>query len=246
MPLFDRLRRGYAAAARIGWPDATVQFVSRVLEALTGGTCHLRRYYLVAQPVRHESQARVRRGQSIEVRRVHAGDTLVERFPRPRQEILGRFEQGSECFVAETGGVLAGFLWLHFGKFTDAEVRCVFVPLPREATCWDFDVFVDPGQRNGLAFFRLWQVASEYLAARGIRWTVSRVWAHNEASVASHRRLGALPVASSWLLTVGRLHISLEDSPVRLHWASSDRSLTERELDAAAAGAARFRRFRAA
>lgn len=192
---------------RAGLADASVEIGARALAAVTFQRVQVRRYYVTAQPLR--AAAGRARGASISVREALAGDAIVGALPRPAAEIAARFAAGSHCLVAESDGRLIGFLWLHFGDYLDPEDGVLFSPAPAAETVWDFDLWVAPEHRAGFAFHRLWEFASTWLAARGVRWSVSRVWASNDASIRAHRRLGAYAVASAVHLACGGLSMTL-------------------------------------
>jgi hypothetical protein len=201
-----------ALVQRMGLPDAIFELAGRALAACTFGRCTLRRYYVMAQPTGARPPVRAGRGASIVVRHVSLADDVTSRFPRPRAEVEERFASGSECLVAESGGELLGFMWLHFGAFLDPEVRVTFTPLPAAETSWDYDLYVAPASRTGFAFFRLWETADKYLVSRGVRWTVSRVWASNDESIRAHRRLGAFAIASASQLRIGGTTFTFADT----------------------------------
>ena len=150
------------------------------------------------------------------MRRVDSTDAIVAAFPRPSAEVAARFAAGSQCLVAEIDGKLAGFLWLHFEPYDDPEAGVRFVPQPRGATAWDFDVYVEPTQRVSFTFSKLWSKAGAYLHERGIRYSVSMVWAHNEDSIRAHLRLGAYPVGSAYHLAFGKRVVHIADAQPRL------------------------------
>jgi hypothetical protein len=175
----------------------------------------LHKYYFIAQPVPTERLLSGRRGAGIEVREVPQSDPLVKTFPRPAWVIPYRYGQGAVCLAAFRDGKCAGFLWMLLGPYREDEVRCRYVPLPPGSAAWDFDLYVYPEHRNSLVFMRLWDEANRYLAARGVRWSLSRISAFNPGSLSAHARLGARRIGSAVFLSIGRLQICAASVPTR-------------------------------
>lgn len=234
-------RKPFELVRRAGAADAAFEILTRIVAVLSLKRVQLRRYYVTAQPLR-AAPARAR-GASISVREALADDAIVREFPRPQAEIAARFATGSRCLVAESSGRLLGFLWLHFGDYLDPEDGVVFIPQPAAATAWDFDLWIAPEHRTGLAFHRLWEFASSYLDSRGVRWSVSRVWASNDASIRAHRRLGAFAVASAMHLACGRLSMTFTTSAPFVQLVTA-RARPRLRVDVANADPRRFSRFR--
>jgi hypothetical protein len=221
-------------------PDALIECVGRALRVMSGGRLDVQRYYLFSQPVEKLPKPG-RRGAAIEVRALEASDPLFARLPRPLDETSARLSGGALCVVAQEGGALAGFLWLQPGTAADLESGVRFAPAPETATVWDFDVYIDPQYRGGLAFYRLWSRTGELLRERGVAHSVSLVWAHNDDSIRSHQRLGAYPVASGLQVRIGRGRVQFGDRPPRLRWLSGRREAPRYVVDASARkGYARF------
>ncbi|MFV8835537.1 N-acetyltransferase [Aquisalimonas sp. APHAB1-3] len=183
--------------------DRALFFVSRVLRRLTRGRVQLYRYYLVAQPVPEDAMLPPGRGRTIEVRRIREGDPVLERFPRPAKVLAARFAQGALCYTAFRSDEVSGFLWFTPGDYEEDEVRCLFRPQPSGACAWDFDVYVAARDRIGPTFARLWDTAYADMRARGIAWTLSRISAFNQGSLASHSRLGARFLESLTFVVAG-------------------------------------------
>lgn len=191
-----------------------LSIVARSLAAVSFGRCTVSRYYVFAQPIEKlVPKAAGNRSSRLQFRLIDPREPLAARLPRPPDEVAERFAEGSECFAAVAGNDLVGFIWLHYGSYLDREVRTRFV-LPATAS-WDFDVFVAPAHRGGMTFFRLWEAAARHLAARGVRWSLSRVWSHNDDSLSSHARLGAYPIASVWCISAGKVWIRFADRAPR-------------------------------
>lgn len=232
------------AVERVGFLDATIIAASRVLRRVSAGHCDVTRFYVFSQPLRPNALPQRRRANALTVRAIGADDPLLGRFPRPRHEIAQRFETGSQCFVVEAGGDILGFMWVHQGIFFDTEVGVYFQTQPANETCWDFDVFVQPAQRGGLAFFRLWEGACGNLSRKGVRWSMSRVFAHNEDSIRSHARLGAYAVASAIQLRLGGYMVTLADCAPRFRLSRGRESAPELVVSAVNDAPRKYARFR--
>lgn len=192
-----------AALRELGRLNGSLYLLDRALGHLGGGV-RLYRYILFAQPVPAAPLLPVRRGRTIEVRPVAAGDPALAAMPLDGAVLRHRYGQGAVCFGAFRGAAMIGCQWLSLGPYDEDEVRSRFVPSPSRQASWDFDIYIQPEQRAGLAFARLWDTANAYLRERGVAWSFSRISAFNPASIASHGRLGARRIGSATYLRAGR------------------------------------------
>ncbi len=76
-----------------------------------------------------------------------------------------------------------------------------------------------PAYRSGRAFARLWDEANCYLRARGIAWSMSRISAFSQKSLAAHRRLDARRVGRANFLRWRGGQIMIASVPPYLHIA---------------------------
>lgn len=166
-------------------------------------------YELLAQPVADKPIVPSRLGRSFVVRQINAGDPVLTKIPVPPQVIHERFGQSAVCLGMFKNDELAAYLWLCLGPYNEDEVRCTFEPQPGGESAWDFDVYVFPEHRMGIAFARLWDVANEYLRDRQIAYTFSRVSAFNTISAKSHRRLDARKIGRAVFLVTGFVQLML-------------------------------------
>lgn len=196
------LTRFRALLGDLGLGDTVLYLVARGIAAVARRPV-LIKYYLYAQPLPDKPLFGARPSASHQIRRVEPGDPLTASFPRPEDVIADRFEQGAICLALEREGALKGYIWFILGDYNEDEVWCTFRPLPAGVAAWDFDVYVDPADRLGLAFARLWEAGRQYLRERGYTWSISRVSAFNSASLRAHRRLQAKPVGSMVILLLG-------------------------------------------
>ena len=192
--------------------------VSRLLALLSLGRIRLIAYHLVAQPIL-EGVPTTTRNRGIEVREVGPEEVFALPVERPLDVLKARFGQGARCLVASQRSRFLGFLWFVRGPYEEDEVRCLFVPLPHEIAVWDFDVYVEPSARLGFAFHRLWDEANRLLSSIGVKWSLSRISAFNAGSLASHRRLGSVRIATAAFLCAGPAQVLLASTRPYFHFA---------------------------
>jgi hypothetical protein len=198
---FKTLRSVAGIYKQLGCLDGTLSLVSSLVQRVTRGYARLHKYRFIAQPVASRPWLPAHRGAGIEVHELDASDPLLKEFPRPDWVMPYRFGQGAICLAAFKDARCAGFLWLVVGPYAEDEVRCRYVPEGQAS--WDFDLYIYPEYRNSLVFLRLWDEANRYLAARGVRWSLSRVSAFNAGSLASHARMGAKRIGTAVFLCAG-------------------------------------------
>lgn len=169
----------------------------RLLERVPGLAWH--RYRLIAVP--RTGMPAMPRGHSAtvldEMGIVHHAAML----DLPRAAIRHRLRQGMSCIAAWRGERLLGVNWLTEGAFEEDEVAVRFVPPP--GCAWDTGLFVCPAERGGRAFAALWAGSADWMAARGLEWSLSRIADHNVASWRSHCRMGGRAIGSVAALSVG-------------------------------------------
>ena len=195
--------------ASLGWANGLIYMLGRGLAAATGGYCGLYIYYFVVQPVPAQPLPMRPRVSRTRVYQASPADDIIRRFPRPADVVARRFADGAVCFVAENAGNLVGFIWIRLDKYDEDEVRCEYLLDPVGELAWDFDAFVAPEFRMSRAFVQLWEAANEFLRLHGYVWTASRISAFNPASLASHKRFGALHRHTAFFLVVGPIQLAL-------------------------------------
>jgi hypothetical protein len=205
----------------LGFANAGLYLCDRVLQRLTGARAFIQRYYLVVQPVDVPIRLPQRLGANFRVRRVDRQDPQIGAFPRPPAVVAGRYDQGSTCLALFDDDNLAGFIWLCPGPYLEDEVRCTFVPTPAGAAVWDYDLYILPEHRNGVAFMRLWSAAMEHLRGQGVAWSASRISAFAPASMAAHARLGAVQVGQAFFLVFFRLQLMVASLPPFVHLSAN-------------------------
>ena len=213
----DRFRQ---TVRELGWLDGCLYALHRLLVAISRGRVGLHKYYFVAQPIREKRWLPAKRGADLEVYGVAESDPIVKQFPRPDWVISYRFKQSSICLVELKANSFIGFLWLTLGPYQEDEVRCRYVPLPAGKSAWDFDVYLDPQHRNGIAFLKLWDEANSFLARREVRWSLSRISAFNKGSMLSHARMGANRIGTVTFLSIGPFQICAATIPPYFHFST--------------------------
>ena len=202
------MRRFKNAIDQLGWRNGCTYLIARLLSVISAECLALHKYYFVAQPVTQKRWLSARRGASIVVTKISPSDPIIKAFPRPQAVIASRFGQGAICLVALKADEFIGFLWLTLGPYQEDEVRCRYIPLPKDSTAWDFDVYLHPEHRTGIAFMKLWDEANSLLTDRQVHWSLSRISAFNGNSMHSHARMGARRIGSAVFFSIGTLQLS--------------------------------------
>lgn len=215
------MRRLKNAINELGWANGCAYLLARLLSVVSSDRISLQKYYFVAQPVAHKRWLSARRGNSIVVRQVQPSDGIVQAFPRPPAVIASRFAQGALCLVASKDDEFIGFAWFTLGPYQEDEVRCRYVPAPSHHAVWDFDIYLHPEHRTGIAFLKLWDEANEFLTARGIAWSLSRISAFNGNSINSHGKMGARRMGVAVFLSIGAWQLSCSSVAPRVFFTAS-------------------------
>src|SRR5262245_16818522 len=189
--------------ASLGWGNGLLAIAARAVDRLSRGRCRIYKYLFVAQPVPATSLAPPLNESRTRIYRATPGDGIIATFPRPPEIIAQRFRNGAVCLVAERAQSLAGFIWIQRQSYCEDEVRCDYLLDPAAELAWDFDAYVAPEHRMSRAFAQLWDAANRHLRAEGCRYTLSRISAFNAASLAAHRRLDIVRVATGTFLVAG-------------------------------------------
>lgn len=169
-------------------------------------------YYLfVAQPLAEKPRLPPTRGKAFVFRLLQGYEPILDGLDRPTAVLRQRFAQGAQCLLATKNEAMVGCIWFVRGSYAEDEVRVDYLlPLDGQSV-WDFDVFVTESERLGFLFAKQWDAFDALLKQQGIRYTVSRINAFNQRSVASHRALGAKNCGSALFLRLGRLQWMLSN-----------------------------------
>ena len=187
----------------LGFVNGMLYLLGRVMQAVSGGSARLIRYYIVAQPVPYPFASVCRLSETERVHEAGPDDSLVEHFPRPQEVLSSRFARGHVCLAAANNDIFAGFLWFARECYDEDEVHCRFVLVEAKSSAWDYDVYVEPRFRMGRTFARLWDAANEQFSDSGVKWSFSRISAFNRQSLQSHQRLGIRKVQTLTFLCAG-------------------------------------------
>lgn len=145
--------------------------------------------------------------KNLSTREICEGDPEVAEMPALAHIKTQRFRQGARCLGVYRKGQLLGYSWYVRERYEEDEVRCTYELADRESSIFDFDFYVLPEHRMGIAFLAIWQGMNEALAPQGVRSTFSRMTRFNLASRRAHARLGARRAASAVFLQAWRLEL---------------------------------------
>jgi hypothetical protein len=163
--------------------------VGRLLQQVSSSV-RLFAYELMVQPITDRALIPPRLAKRLEIREIRRGDPEVLLMPARPDIKSARFEQNAVCLGAFQDGRFIAYMWFCFRAYDEDEVRCTYVLTPQEAAVFDFDFYIFPEHRLGLAFVGLWDGANRFLRARGIKYTYSRLTQFNVASKRAHDHLG--------------------------------------------------------
>lgn len=195
-------RHFHLLVRELGVSTAFLYLLDRFLRRINS-KCGFYYYHFVAQPLADQPRLPPTRGKAFSFRLLETPDTVLDGLGRPPAVIRERFVQGAQCLMAIKNEVLVGCIWFVRSAYAEDEVRVDYL-LPRGEYCvWDFDVFVAESERLGFLFAKQWDVFDALLKPQGIRYTVSRINAFNQRSIASHRSLGAKDCGRALFLRLG-------------------------------------------
>lgn len=217
-------QRIHLLVRELGASAALIYLLDRLLRRISS-TCGLYYYIFVAQPLAAKPRLPPTRGKAFIFRLLQAPEPILESLDRPMAVIHQRFTQGAQCLLATKNEELVGCIWFVRGAYIEDEVRVDYL-LPPDGRCvWDFDVFVTESERLGFLFAKQWDAFDSLLKPQGVRYTVSRINAFNQRSIASHRSLGAQDCGRAlflrlrrfqWMLSSQRPYIAFGGRP-KLH-----------------------------
>lgn len=186
----------------LGTRTALLYLLDRALRRFSH-RCGFFFYQFLAQPVRERPRLPTARGRAYSFRLIQTADPALNVLGRPSAVISQRFSQGAQCLMTTRGDELVGCIWFVHRTYIEDEVRVDYV-LPANGACvWDFDVFVAPSERLGFLFAKQWDAFDALLKPQGVRYTISRINAFNQRSMASHRSLGAEKCGWALFLCLG-------------------------------------------
>jgi hypothetical protein len=204
----DWFRRATGPFKEFGWAPGALYVLDRLLRAASP-RMGLYVYEFMVQPIGGKPLLPASLSRNLSFEEIGRGHPDVARMPAREDIKAQRFDQGARCIGAYRRGELLGYSWHCTDRYEEDEVRCTYDLVDRQASIFDFDLFVLPQHRNGLGFLAVWQGVNEMLAPRGVRYTFSRVTRFNLASRRAHAHLGWKRVGVGVFLQAWRLECML-------------------------------------
>lgn len=201
----------------LGAFTAFLYLVDRLLRRASG-RCGFYYYYFLAQPLGEHLRLPPNRGTAFSFRLLDEPAPVLDALDRPLAVIQQRFAQGAQCLVATRNETLMGCIWFVHHAYREDEVRADYWLPPDQCCVWDFDVYVAESQRLGFLFAKQWDAFDTLLKPQGVRYTVSRINAFNQRSMASHRSLGAQDCGWALFLRLGSLQWMLSNQRPFMAW----------------------------
>ena len=192
--------------------------VHRLLSKLSAKSgCFL--YFIYDQPfkVAKQTNSQPKRPSQVNYRWLDSYDESLMQLPRPTAVLNQRFEQQSQCVLAEVEDEIRACAWFTTETYIEDEVRCVFDFSSYPDRVWDYDIFVFPKYRISRLFLRLWQTSEQYLLDQGYKSTLSRIMAYNRPSVRSHQGLGAKKIGWSCFICIFQFQILISSMKPYFH-----------------------------
>jgi hypothetical protein len=210
--------------------------IDRMLQTLSTRT-RLQYYELVVQPVPATPLVPERFTRRLEFREIKRGDPALDLMPALPEIRAARFDQGAFCLGAFQKGKLIGYVWFCERAYDEDEVRCTYELVSPRNCVFDFDLYILPEYRMGMAFASLWTGANELLRRRGVDFTFSRMTRFNLASRRAHKHLGSVRIGRAVFLQAWRLQLMIATQSPYVHCSAS--SLQRARLRVAPATPAR-------
>ena len=204
----------------VGWLYALHRFLQ-----VFSPRWHLHVYEFMVQPITDRPLLPRKLRAQLEVREIRGGDPEIGIMPVRPEVLASRLRQNSTCLGAFKNEQLVAYMWFCRRTYEEDEVRCTYILSEEDRSVFDFDFYVFPEHRMGLAFAALWDGANQFLGRQGIRYTFSRLTRFNVASRRAHRHLGWKLVGRALFLQLGPLEMMLATiGPfVSASWVSSRR-----------------------
>jgi hypothetical protein len=191
-------------------------------------------YDLMAQPITDKPLLPAGLARNLSFRELAADSSEVAAMAARPEIKAQRFAQGATALGVFRKDTLLGYVWFCTGRYVEDEVRCVYVMQHPEVAVFDFDLVVVPESRMGLGFAALWHCANQYLTARGVRTSYSRVTRFNVASRLAHQRLGARRFGTALFLQVASVEVMLASVQPYVSFSVGPSTQPQLVLDAAA------------
>jgi hypothetical protein len=166
-------------------------------------------YELMVQPIGGKKLLPTNLAKNLTFAEIVQGHPAIELMPARPEIKIARFEQGAICLGVFRKEKLIGYAWFCFNAYEEDEVRCTYVLAVPGQSVFDFDFYILPEHRMGIGFAAVWHGANEYLRARDIRYTFSRVTRFNVASRRAHAHLGCKCVGKALFFQAWRVELML-------------------------------------
>mgnify|MGYP000152550224 CR=1 FL=1 len=147
--------------------------------------------------------------RSFECHEIKRGDPNLTLMHPPPEIIESRFNQKATCLGVFKNNTFIGYIWFSFSEYIEDESRCKYILNPENSSVFDFDFYIFPEHRLGLAFMVIWNEANRFLSDRGIHQTFSRLTQSNIASKKAHAHLGWKRAGQAIYLKAWHLEIML-------------------------------------
>ncbi len=207
---------------QLGMTEGLFYYIGRAVDVISSGRWRVLRYYICAQPICMPIPTSSSGKSAINVKRISVDDPVCAFFPRSKELIKQRFDNGYVCLVANVKGRFAGYLWYACHAYEEDEVRCRFEFTKPEESVWDFDVYVVPEFRMGRTFIRLWETANAMLCNDGKRVSYSRIAPSNLKSITAHNRLGTKRIATLTFICFGQHQFMFQSKAEKfIHYSKS-------------------------
>ncbi len=210
------LKRLTSPFREFGWFAGLLYGIHQALQRVSP-SLHLHLYELLVQPIPGAPLLPGKLAKAYEFREIAKGDPEIALMPARPDIKESRFGQQAVCIGTFLKNELVGYLWLSFHTYEEDEVRCTFVLPDDGQSVFDFDLYIVPKYRMGLAFAAVWDGASQYLRQRGVRYSFSRLTRVNIASRRAHARLGTRCVGRMIVFVAGTFEFMLSSVPPYIH-----------------------------
>ena len=216
--MFESLKKLHQ---ELGTAPTLTYLSSRFLNKISRGL-DVHHYIFYSQARLTESRLAIARRNRYEFIWLNQYDTILEQLERPKAVFEDRFQQGAICLAAVNNGLFLGCIWLLQRQYIEDEIRAIY--RFTDNAVWDFDVYIIPKKRLTPLFAALWDCADEWMKNQKIDYSLSRISAHNPASVKAHQSTGAKPVGWAIAVTLFNWQISFASTKPKLHISTTNKN----------------------
>jgi len=182
-------------------------------------------YELMVQPIGGKKLLSANLAKNLTFAEIGRSDPAIDLMPARPEIKRARFDQGAICLGVFRREKLIGYAWFCFNTYEEDEVRCTYALAVPDQSVFDFDFYILPEHRMGIGFLAVWHGANEYLRARDVRYTFSRLTRFNVASRRAHAHLGWKCVGKALFFQAYRVELMLATlAPfIFLSWSGKSR-----------------------